>query len=58
MEITPLRSKTDYLLTVGEPLVEEQAYAFQMQDLLTPGADDQFERIHEDLRVVYPFEVR
>jgi hypothetical protein len=58
MEITPLRSKTDYLLTVGEPLVEEQAYAFQMQDLLTPGAEEQFERIHEDLRVVYPFSLR
>lgn len=56
--ITPLRSKTDYLLTVEEPLTEGQAYAFQMQDLLTPGADDQFERIHEDLRVVYPFELR
>jgi hypothetical protein len=58
MEITPLRSKTDYLLTVGEPLVEGEAYAFQMQDLLTPGAEEQFERIHEDLRVVYPFEMR
>jgi hypothetical protein len=58
IEITPLRSKTDYLLTVKEPLTEGQAYAFQMQDLLTPGADDQFERIHEDLRVVYPFELR
>lgn len=59
IELKPLRSKTDYLLQPVEPL-EPGVYAFQTQDLLAGDAEDTegFEQIPEELRVVFPFEVR
>lgn len=57
IEIVPLRSKTDYLVTPTEPL-QPGVYAFQTQDLLSPGENDRFEEIPEELRVVFPLEVR
>lgn len=57
IEIVPLRSRTDYLVVPKEPLAPG-AYAFQTQDLLSPGESDRFEEIPEELRVVFPFAVR
>lgn len=59
IELKPLRSKTDYLLQPVEPL-EPGFYAFQTQDLLSSDeeAAERFEQIPEELRVVFPFEVR
>lgn len=57
IEVAPLRSKTDYLVTPTEALTPG-VYAFQTQDLLSPGENDRFEEIPEELRVVFPFEVR
>jgi hypothetical protein len=58
-DLQPLRSKTDYLLQPVEPL-EPGVYAFQTQDLLAADAEEtgRFEQIPEELRVVFPFEVR
>ena len=57
IDIVPLRSRTDYLVTPKEPLAPG-GYAFQTQDLLSPGESDRFEEIPEELRVVFPFAVR
>lgn len=57
IEITPMRSPTDYLITTKEP-VEPGYYAFQTQDLLDARDSARFNQIPEDLRAVHPFEVR
>lgn len=56
IDIEPLRSKTDYLLTPKERL-SSGSYVLQTQALLT-GDAAAFEEIPEELRVVFPFEVR
>jgi hypothetical protein len=53
IEIEPLRSKTDYLITPREPL-PPGVYAFQTQELLT-SEQGTFDSIPEELRVVFPF---
>lgn len=55
IEIEPLRSKTDYLITPKEPLAPG-VYAFQTQELLS-SEQTAFESIPEELRVVFPFVV-
>lgn len=57
IDITPLRSPTDYLITAKDP-VEPGYYAFQTQDLLDGLDGARFNQIPEDLRAVHPFEVR
>lgn len=57
IEITPLRSPTDYLITTKQP-IEPGYYAFQTQDLLDSQDATVFNQIPEDLRAVHPFEVR
>ena len=53
IEIEPLRSKTDYLITPKEPL-PPGVYAFQTQELLT-SEQSRFDAIPDELRVVFPF---
>lgn len=57
LEIEPLRSRTDYLVTPKEPL-EPGVYALQAQDLLSADDLDRFEEIPDELRIVFPFQVR
>jgi hypothetical protein len=57
IDIKPLRSKKDYLITSKAP-VDAGPYAFDTQDLLEPGNGERFSRIPEPLRVAYPFELR
>ncbi|MCB9690127.1 MAG: carboxypeptidase regulatory-like domain-containing protein [Alphaproteobacteria bacterium] len=57
IEVSPLRSKTDYLVTPKEPL-KPGGYAFQTQELLSPGENDRFDEIPEELRIVFAFGVR
>ena len=57
IEVKPLRSRTDYLVTSSEAL-EPGYFAFQTQELLNPADGDRFNQIPEELRVVFPFEVR
>ncbi len=58
IDLQPMKSSTDYMITTTEP-VEPGIYAFQTQDLLSAGgAADRFQQIPEELRVVFPFEVR
>jgi len=55
IELRPLRSKTDYLIEISS--LEPGVYAFQTQDMLQmdPPA---FDAIPDELRVIFPFEVR
>ena len=55
IDIEPLRSKTDYLITAKEPL-KPGIYAFQTQELLSSD-QARFDSIPEELRVVFPFVV-
>lgn len=57
IEIAPLRSRTDYLVTASAALVPG-VYAFQTQGLLARGEDHRARSLPEELRVVFPFEVR
>jgi hypothetical protein len=57
IEIVPLRSRTDYLVVPKEPL-QPGGYAFQTQDLLSPGETDRFDELPEELRVVFALSVR
>jgi hypothetical protein len=57
VEVKPLRSRTDYLIASNEEL-QPGYYAFQTQGLLDPKDTDRFNQIPEELRVVFPFEVR
>lgn len=56
IDVEPLRSKTDYLITPKERL-PAGIYALQTQGLLTSDRAA-FEGVPEELRVVFPFEVR
>jgi hypothetical protein len=55
-ELLPLRSKTDYVVTPKEPL-PAGTYALETQGLLS-GPPEGFAQIPEELRLVFPFEVR
>lgn len=57
LEVVPLRSRTDYLLTPKEPLPHDAAYALVTQSLLTVD-DPAFNAVPEELRVVFPFDLR
>ena len=57
VEVKPLRSRTDYLLVSSEEL-QPGYYAFQTQGLLDTRDPERFNQIPEELRVVFPFEVR
>lgn len=57
IDMTPLRSKTDYLVVPKDKL-EPGGYAFQTQELLSPGENDRFDEIPEELRLVFAFGVR
>ena len=57
IEITPMKSRTDSMVQPTEAL-EPGIYAFQTQDLLSTGDKDRFDEIPEELRVVFPLEVR
>ncbi|MEQ1568618.1 MAG: carboxypeptidase-like regulatory domain-containing protein [Myxococcota bacterium] len=56
VDLVPLRSKTDYLLTPTEVL-EPGTYVLETQGLLS-GSPEAFAQIPEELRLVFPFEVR
>jgi hypothetical protein len=57
MEVTPLRSRTDYLIVPTQPLERDRVYVLQTEDLLTTDTA-RFSAIAEELRVVYPFTIR
>ncbi|MBT3219136.1 MAG: carboxypeptidase regulatory-like domain-containing protein [Proteobacteria bacterium] len=57
IEIKPLGSRTDYLITTTVPL-ESGTYAFHTQKLLTPKDDESFSKIPEALRIAFPLTVR
>ncbi len=57
LAVTPLASRTDYIVSAPEPL-EPGVYAFQTQGLLARGEDNRARALPEELRVVFPFEVR
>ncbi len=57
VDVKPLRSRTDYLLASSAELAPGY-YAFQTQELLDPRDTQRFNQIPEELRVVFPFEVR
>ena len=55
IEIEKMRSPTDYLIKAKADL-ENGWYAFQTQELLDNPNQEDFDRIPEELRQVYPFE--
>jgi hypothetical protein len=57
LEVTPLRSRTDNLVTAADALPPGM-YALQTQGLLARGDDRRAFALPEELRVVFPFEVR
>lgn len=57
LDIAPMRSRNDYLVTTTEA-IEPGAYAFDTQGLLTAGDTTEFLQVPEPLRVAYPFELR
>lgn len=57
IEVTPLRSRTDYLVCAPGPL-EPGTYALQTQNLLHGTPDAAVRVLPDELRVVFPFEVR
>jgi hypothetical protein len=57
IDITPLRSRNEYLIQAKAPLTPG-AYAFQTQGLLGTQNATQFNQIPEELRTVFPFELR
>ena len=57
IEITPLRSRNDYLITSADGLAAG-GYAFDTQGMLSGASDDSFHEIPEPLRVAYPIELR
>ena len=57
IEITPMRSPTDYLITTKGDL-KPGSYAFQTQNLLDMEDQDAFDRIPEAMRTVFSFEYK
>jgi hypothetical protein len=56
-EVSPLRSKNDYLIESKDP-VAPGAYAFDTQDLLDNKDAEAFKEIPEPLRVAYAMQLR
>jgi len=57
LSIEPMKSRTDYMLTPKEP-VERGVYAFQTQHLLDEHDPERFDQLPEELRQVFPVELR
>lgn len=57
IEIAPMKSRTDYRITPKQPL-ERGIYAFQTQHLLDAHDPERFEQLPDELRKVYPVELR
>lgn len=57
VEIDPMRSRHDYLITVEEDL-EPGWFAFNTQHLLAPKEPTDIGKVPEALRVAFPFELR
>lgn len=57
IEISAMKSKSDYLITVTEEL-EPGAYAFHTQGTLSPRDQESFAKIPENLRIAFPLELR
>jgi len=57
IDITPMKSRTDYMITPKKPL-ERGVYAFQTQHLLDEHDPARFEQLPEELRKVFPVELR
>lgn len=56
LEVVPLHSRTDYLLTAKD--LEPGTYTIDTQHLLKGASEDDFHEVPEPWRVAYPFEVR
>ncbi|MCO4746981.1 MAG: carboxypeptidase regulatory-like domain-containing protein [Proteobacteria bacterium] len=57
IEITAMKSRSDYLITVNEELVPG-AYAFHTQGTLAPRDQESFAKIPDNLRIAFPLELR
>jgi hypothetical protein len=57
IDITPMKSRTDYRITPKKEL-ERGIYAFQTQHLLDSQDQKRFEQLPDELRKVYPVELR
>ncbi|TNE86395.1 MAG: carboxypeptidase regulatory-like domain-containing protein [Deltaproteobacteria bacterium] len=57
IEITAMKSKSDYLITVKEEL-QPGAYAFHTQGTLAPKDQESFAKIPDNLRIAFPLELR
>lgn len=57
IELTPLRSSSDYLVEPVEAL-QPGVYAYQAQGMLSEPSSAVFSQLHPELRVVHPFQVR
>jgi hypothetical protein len=57
VDMVPMRSRTDYRIVPREPL-EHGVYAFQTQQLLDPEHQDSFDALPDELRVVFPVDLR
>jgi len=55
--ITPLKSRTDYLLE-AEGTLEPGGYALTTNNLLNPATDEAFDKIAAPLRIIFPMELR
>jgi len=57
IEIRPMKSRTDYMIKPTQP-IERGIYAFQTQHLLDAHDPERFEQLPDELRTVYPVELR
>lgn len=57
IEISAMKSKSDYLITVEEELAPG-AYAFHTQGTLAPKDQESFAKIPDNLRIAFPLELR
>ena len=54
--LTPMKSRTDYKLVTDD--VQPGGYALTTNNLLNPRTDEEFSKIAEPLRIVFPMELR
>lgn len=57
IEISAMKSRSDYLITVNEELAPG-AYAFHTQGTLAPKDQESFAKIPDNLRIAFPLELR
>ena len=57
MDLLPMKSRTDYRIVPKEPL-EHGVYAFQTQHILESHDPEGFEMLPDELRVVFPVDLR